>query len=192
MRDSWSANSADLTTHFLRWHFDPTMLDSHVSLYGAGVLPVSILTCCHRYWTFTACIVLLFSASNKLLEGQFDGVEQDLAYGKGCLDMLEACRSFEPVAARYLDTLWPLYETLRDIHRRMVGRAKTSISSLLQSDPGLLSPPLPVSKTEMTPISEKLSELLTDPFGRKQDVLGDKSMRRVLNNDGSCLVFWWK
>lgn len=144
----------------------------------------------HSYWAYTACIVLLFSATTKLLEGQPDGVEQDLAYGKGCMDMLEACRAFEPIAARYLDTLWPLYDTLRDIHHRMMGRAKTSIFSLLQPDPSLLSPAIPVSKAEMGPISEKLSLLLTDPFGREQS--GDNSMRRLLNADGSFSVFWWK
>ncbi|KAF2683047.1 hypothetical protein K458DRAFT_49822 [Lentithecium fluviatile CBS 122367] len=144
------------------------------------------------YWAFTASIVLLFSATNKLMEGQPDGVEQDLSYGKSCLDILEACRSFEPIAARYLDTLWPLYDSLREIHHRMVGRAKTSIFSLLQADPNLLSPPIPISKAEMGPISEKLSVLLTDPFGRKQHIPGDNSMRRLLNSDGSCSVFWWK
>jgi len=136
--------------------------------------------------------VLLFTATSKLLEGQLDGVEQELAYAKACLDILEECRTFEPIAVRYLDMLWPLYDSLRDKHHRMAGRAKTSIWSLLQTDPNLLSPPIPVSKTEMTPISEKLSILLTDPFGRKQDVLDEQSVRRVLNGDGSYSVFWWK
>jgi hypothetical protein len=34
--------------------------------------------------------------------------------------------------------------------------------------------------------------LLTDPFGRTQGQPDDGSMRRVLNDDGSCSVFWWK
>lgn len=106
--------------------------------------------------------------------------------------MLEPSRNFEPIAARYLDTLWPLYDTIRDIHQRMIGRVKTSIFSLLQADPTQLSPPIPVSKAEMGPISEKLSALVTDPFGRKQNLTGDTSMRRLLNDDGSCAVFWWK
>ncbi|KAJ4350456.1 uncharacterized protein N0V89_009077 [Didymosphaeria variabile] len=143
------------------------------------------------YWSFTACIVLLYSATTKLLEGQADTVDQDLTYGKACMDMLETCRSMEPIAARYLDILWPLYDTLRDIHHRMMGRAKTSIYALLQGDSTTLSPPIPVSKAEMGPISETLSALLTDPFGRKQ-ALGDNSMRRVLNSDGSCSVFWFR
>jgi hypothetical protein len=108
------------------------------------------------------------------------------------MGMLEPCRSIEPVAARYLDTLWPLYDSLRDVHQRMVGRAKTSIFSLLQADPNRMSPPLAVSKHEMGPISEKLSILLTDPFGRKQNFTADGSNRRLLNADGSCSVFWWK
>ncbi|KAF9728747.1 hmg box protein [Paraphaeosphaeria minitans] len=143
------------------------------------------------YWAFTACIVLLYSATAKFLEGQADTVENDLAYSKACMDMLESCRATEPIAARYLDILWPLCDTLRDIHHRMMGRAKTSIYALLQGDSNTLSPPIPVSKAEMGPISEKLSALLTDRFGRKQ-TLGDNSMRRVLNSDGSCSVFWWR
>ncbi|KAL1610178.1 hypothetical protein SLS60_001843 [Paraconiothyrium brasiliense] len=143
------------------------------------------------YWSFTACIVLLYSATTKLLEGQADTVDQDLTYGKACMDMLETCRAMEPIAARYLDILWPLYDTLRDIHHRIMGRAKTSIHALLQGDPNTLSPPIPVSRAEMGPISETLSALLTDPFGRKQ-ALGNNSMRRVLNSDGSCSVFWFK
>jgi hypothetical protein len=84
-----------------------------------------------------------------------------------------------------------LYDSLRDKHQRMVGRSKTSIFALLQADPALLSPPIALSKDEMGPICEKLSVLLTDPFGRKQ-ILDDGSMRRALNADGSYSVFWWK
>ncbi|KAF9697665.1 hypothetical protein EKO04_004009 [Ascochyta lentis] len=144
------------------------------------------------YWAFTAAVVLLHSASTKLIGGQCDGVDLDLGFAKECMDMLEPCRSLEPVAARYLDTLWPLYDSLRDVHQRMVGRAKTSFFYLLQADPTQLSPPIPLSKQEMAPISEKLSVLLTDPFGRKQNFTSDGSMRRSLNADGSCSVFWWK
>lgn len=143
------------------------------------------------YWSFSAAVVLLFSATTKLLDGQAEGVDADLSYAKSCMDKLEPCRSFEPIAARYLDILWPIYDSLRDVHQRMVGRSKTSIFALLQADPNQLSPPIAVSKQEMGPISEKLSLLLTDPFGRKQGLPGD-SMRRVLNADGSCSVFWWR
>jgi hypothetical protein len=106
------------------------------------------------------------------------------------MDMLETCRSTEPIAARYLDMLWPLYDTLYHVHQRMMGRSKTSIYALLQGDPNTLSAPVSVSRAEMGPVSEKLYGLLTDPFGRKQ-ALSDNSTRRVLNSDGSCSVFWW-
>lgn len=147
------------------------------------------------YWAFSSAVVLLFSATTKLVDSHPDGVDLDLSYAKACMDMLEPCRDFEPIAARYLETLWPLYESLRNVHQRMVGRSKTSIFALLQADPGQLSPPPPVvvvSKQEMGPISEKLAVLLTDPFGRKQGGGGDESTRRLLNADGSCSVFWWK
>jgi len=144
------------------------------------------------YWSFSAAIVLLFSATTKLVDGEPHGVGTDLAYARACIDMLEPCRAFEPIAARFLDTLWPPYDALRDVYQRMVGRSKTSIFALLQADPSRLSPPIMVSKQEMFPISEKLSALLTDPFGRKQGLPDDGSMRRLLNADGSCSVFWWK
>ncbi|KAF2848396.1 hypothetical protein T440DRAFT_401498 [Plenodomus tracheiphilus IPT5] len=144
------------------------------------------------YWAFSAAVVLLFSATTKLVDGEPHGVDADLTYAKSCMDMLEPCRSAEPIAARFLDTLWPSYDALRDVHQRMIGRSKTSIFALLQADPSQLSPPIMVSKQEMGPISEKLSALLTDPFGRKQGLPDDGSMRRLLNADGSCSVFWWR
>ncbi|KAE8847429.1 hypothetical protein HRS9122_04336 [Pyrenophora teres f. teres] len=142
------------------------------------------------YWSFSAAICLLFSATTKLMDGQIDDVEADLAYAKSCMDMLEPCKPCEPVAARYLATLWPLYDHLQDVHRRMLGRSKSSIFAILQPDPNLLSPPVPVSRQEMGPISEKLTLLLTDPFGRKQDT--DGTRRRILSNDGSYSVFWFR
>lgn len=127
-----------------------------------------------------------------MLDGQTDGVDADLSYAKSCMDMLEPCRQFEPIAARYLDTLWPLYESLRDKYQRMLSRSKTSIFALIQADPAMMSPAIAVSKEEMGPIAEKLSALLTDPFGRKQSLSDSDSHRRLLNADGSCSVFWWK
>lgn len=127
-----------------------------------------------------------------MLDGQTDGVEADLSYAEGCLAMLEPCRIAEPIAARYLNILWPLFEDIRDKHQRMVGRSKSSLYAILHPQPALLSPPIAVSKDEMAPICEKLSLLLIDPFGRKQGMPDDTSMRRVLNADGSCSVFWWK
>lgn len=144
------------------------------------------------YWSFSAAVVLLFSATTRLIDGEPHGVDEDLSYAKSSMDMLECCRDYEPIAARFLDTLWPSYDALRDVHQRMIGRSKTSIFALLQADPSQLSPPIMVSKQEMGPISEKLSTLLLDPFGRKQGLPGDGSMRRLLNADGSCSVFWWK
>ncbi|KAL6705020.1 hypothetical protein ACN47E_007423 [Coniothyrium glycines] len=144
------------------------------------------------FFSFSSLTVLLFSATTKLVEGQAQGVDADLVHAKACIDKLELCRDFEPLAARYLQILWPCYESLRLIHQRMIGRSKTSIYNLLQDDSGQSSPPVNVSRQEMAPMSEKLSLLLIDPFGRKQGLPGDNSMRRLLNADGSCSVFWWK
>lgn len=127
-----------------------------------------------------------------MLNGQTEGVESDINHARVCMGRLEPCREFEPIAARYLDILWPIFESLRDKHQRMVGRSKISLFAILHPQPALLSPPIAVSKEEMGPICEKLALLLTDPFGRKQASPDDKSTRRVLNADGSCSVFWWK
>jgi hypothetical protein len=150
------------------------------------------LTHYYRYWSFTASIVLLSSATTKLLEGQLDGVEQELAYVRVCMQILERSRDFEPVATRYLNTIWPLYDHISNIHHRVVGRTKTSLLFLLQADSNAYTPPVPVSKAEIDQISEKLFALLTDPFGRKQTSQNDYSGRRLLNADGSCEKFWWR
>lgn len=51
----------------------------------------------------------------------------------------------------------------------MVGRAKTSIFMLVQqSDPNLMSPPIPVSGEEIGPIEEKLGRFLGDDFGSQE------------------------
>jgi hypothetical protein len=191
MRNSRSTNSPNPPTHLFRRHTDKTLLAHHVSVHYPSTLHTDTNTSIQSYWAFTATTVLLFTATTKLTEGQPDTVSQDLLYAKACLDMLEICRSFEPIAARYLDTLWPLYDSLRAIHQRMVGRAKTSIYSLLQTDPNRLSPPIAVKKEEMGPIAETLSGLLADPFGRKCGGLSGKSRRRVLDSEGSFAVFWW-
>lgn len=127
-----------------------------------------------------------------MLDGQTVGVEADINYARASMDMLERCRKFEPIAARYMDILEPIYGDLQDKHQRMIGRSKSSLFAILCPQPPLLSPPIVVSKEEMGPICEKLSLLLIDPFGRKQGMPDDRSMRRVLNADGSCCVFWWR
>jgi len=102
--------------------------------------------------------------------------------------MLEPCRRRDAMADRYLNIAWPLYDHLRDIHQRVAGRVKTSIFSLLQADPNQLSPPIPVSAEELGPISQELSSLFLDPFGRK----GSNGKLRAGQQDGSHEVFWWK
>ncbi|KAF2832337.1 hypothetical protein CC86DRAFT_401107 [Ophiobolus disseminans] len=144
------------------------------------------------YWSFTSAIVLLFSATTKIMDGQTDGVEADIHFAGACIEGLESCRSFEPIAARYLDTIWPIYKSLHEKHQRMASRSKASLSAILHPLPPLLSPSIAISKEEMGPVCEKLSLLLIDPFGRKQGMPDDRSMRRMLNADGSCSVFWWK
>jgi hypothetical protein len=168
------------------------MLDNYVRRYTPPFIPFHRSDRHGSYWAFTACIALLFSVTTKLVEGLPGTVEQDLTFAKTCMDMLEPCRSYEPIADRYLNIVWPLYDHLRDIHLRIMGRVKTSIFALLQADSNALtSPPIPVSIAEIGPISEKLSVLFTDPFGRKQSE-GNEKVRRVLGQDGTSVAFWWK
>ncbi|KAF2492338.1 hypothetical protein BU16DRAFT_620722 [Lophium mytilinum] len=76
------------------------------------------------YWFFTACIVPLFSAVSKMLDGTQEGIAEDLTYANGCLETLQDCRGYEPVAERYIQPLLPIYESLRSVHSRTIGRAK--------------------------------------------------------------------
>ncbi|KAF2748293.1 hypothetical protein M011DRAFT_400755 [Sporormia fimetaria CBS 119925] len=141
------------------------------------------------YWSFTACIVLMFTATHKLVDGDFEIAGSDLSCAQTCIDILRAARADEHLAPRFLDIIAPLHHGLRQIHQRVVGKARTSIFMLVQSDPSKHSPPIPVSKEEVRPCLEKLCELLTDPFGRNQQEPGG---RRMLNADGSYSEFWWK
>lgn len=105
----------------------------------------------------------------KLLDCSTDGAGENLNHSKDCLDILETCCSHEVMANNGMAVMRPLYDRLRDVHQRTVGRVKTSIFSLLQpTDSNQLSPRVPFSKGEMQPIVSKLAEILTDPFGRKQ------------------------
>jgi hypothetical protein len=145
------------------------------------------LTSIYRYWSFSACTILLYNAANILLEGRLDIVQSDLALAKFCLDVLEICAPHDSMATRYLTLMFPLFNSLCDIHHRMLARVKTSIFMLLQVDPNTVSPPIPASKEELDPILQRLCGLLIDPFGRKHGI-----GRRVLNTDGTYSVFWWK
>lgn len=151
-----------------------------------------LLTQYLSYWAFSASIVLLFVATIRLVDGRLEDVEAYLTSAKSCLEILEPCGDFEPIAKRYLEIVSPLYISLRGIHHRAVGKAKTSISMLLQSDPNTLSPPVPINKEEVQPTLAVLCGLITDPFGRIQGALGNMEGRRILNGDGSYSVFWWR
>jgi hypothetical protein len=124
-----------------------------------------------------------------MLDGIPTGIESDLSSAKSLLSTLSTCAAHEPVARRYVNALLPIYDALRDVQNRNIGRAKTSILSLLQpADLNQLSPPIPVSRAEVGPYVEELSGMLLDPFGRMERDGG----RRVLSSDGSCTVFWWR
>ncbi|KAF2196467.1 hypothetical protein GQ43DRAFT_383250 [Delitschia confertaspora ATCC 74209] len=141
---------------------------------------------------FSASIVLLFHAMTVLLEGSPKAADEDLKYTSGCLEILEKCSSEEAVAATYFRMLRPLYEFIRDTHQRSMAKVKASIFSLvLPTDDTPLSPPVPVTKEEMRPIAGELCSLITDPFGRAQ-IVRDGMTRRILNEDGSRTVFWWR
>lgn len=144
------------------------------------------------YWAFSASIVLLFVATIRLVDGFLEDVEAYLTSAKSCLEILEPCREFEPIAKRYLEIVSPLYTSLRDIHHRCRGKARTSISMLLQAEPNTASPPVPINKEEVQPTLAILCGLITDPFGRLQGALGNMEGRRILNGDGSYSVFWWR
>ncbi|KAF2278948.1 uncharacterized protein EI97DRAFT_224084 [Westerdykella ornata] len=153
------------------------------------------------YWSFAAAIVLLFSATTKLVDGLHTSAEQDLSFARTCLDMLERSREDEAIARRYLDLLTPLHRSLREVHQRVVGKVKTSIFSLLRradeeeekdKESGM---GVRVKREEVSGHLEKLCGLLMDPFGRKfvsEEGREEWEGRKVVDKDGKEELFWWR
>lgn len=133
-------------------------------------------------------------------------IEEDFAYAKVCADTLCACSTAEPVAAKYLAVIQPLYDALVDKRQRLqhenadvanallhkeFRRSSTQSHAVLlgvSSQPQLAAEP---RDEEIISIVKKLSELLADPFslGLKAKIQG---VRETSNGVGTYSVLWWK
>lgn len=138
-------------------------------------------------------------------------MEEDFAYAKVCADTLCACSTAEPVAAKYLAVIQPLYDALVDKRQRLQYEKADVANALLHEKfrrssaplstaqshaefPGVSSQPQPAAEPrdeEIISIVKKLSELLADPFslGLKAKIQG---VRETSNGVGTYSVLWWK
>lgn len=144
------------------------------------------------YWSFSACVVLLYRAAQSLRDGKLLSVDDQLSFSTTCIQMLRVCSNEEPIAARYLAMLEPAFETLQEIRQKLdteiergkrSSQPKLSISALLESSPSPTpastpqgarssSPQLlkadPVLREDASKIVARMGILLKDPFGRLQ------------------------
>ncbi|KAF2754887.1 hypothetical protein EJ05DRAFT_513804 [Pseudovirgaria hyperparasitica] len=67
------------------------------------------------FQSFSACSILLFSASQKLLYEPFGGFEQDLGYAENFIKLLAWCASSGPVAQKCLNIVTPIFQELKVI-----------------------------------------------------------------------------
>ncbi|KAK0660721.1 High mobility group protein 20A [Lasiodiplodia hormozganensis] len=156
------------------------------------------------HWAFQTCTVILFGIGLQMMDQHPATIEEDFAYAKVCADTLGACSTAEPVAAKYLAVIKPLYEALVDKRQRLQYekadeefRRSSAPLSTAQSHvelPGVSSQPHPAAEPrdeEIISIVKKLSELLADPFslGLKAKIQG---VRETSNGVGTYSVLWWK
>ncbi|KAK7517574.1 hypothetical protein IWZ03DRAFT_376510 [Phyllosticta citriasiana] len=80
------------------------------------------------YWSFHSCTVILFNAAQLILDGLYNvsHLNVDLASAKLCIDTLENCAQAEPVAAKHLALIQPLYEALTKHHQQQSRSTTTS------------------------------------------------------------------
>lgn len=140
-------------------------------------------------------------------------IDQDFEYAKICVDILCTCSTAEPVAAKHLGLIQPLYDALVDKHKRMQNQAANTAHPLVCQ--GLLTPVTPphtkvsalsdsshaapvdtqagagTLDAEVVSIVKKLSDLLADPFsmGLKAKIQG---VRETRNAVGTYSVLWWE
>lgn len=126
------------------------------------------------------------------------GVEEDLAHIKVCLDVLKTSSEEDILAAKFVNILGPSYSALESIQHRHTVKSRTSIHALLHPSTETSRPASPASpparnqsSPELATATERLSTLLKDPFGRRQDP-ADPTSRAITNADGSHTVFWWR
>lgn len=147
------------------------------------------------YWSFSACVILLYRAGQNFRDGKLYSVDDLLTYSNTCMQMLRICSNEEPTAVRYLAMLEPAFETLHSIRLKLdaevekgkrCSQPKISISALLEPTPSptpLSTPQGPRSFSPQLPnldpnlredarkIVTSLGVLLKDPFGRLQQSL---------------------
>jgi len=68
-----------------------------------------------RYTCFTGCAILLFSASQKLLELFGEEIVHDLSYASSHLNVLSFCSYDNPVARNLYITLQIAFNDIRDV-----------------------------------------------------------------------------
>ncbi|KAK8233585.1 hypothetical protein HDK77DRAFT_246747 [Phyllosticta capitalensis] len=83
------------------------------------------------YWSFHSCTVILFNSAQQILDGDLHSTHltTDLASAKLCIDTLDSCAQAEPVAAKHLALIQPLYEALIKYYTSTTARSSSNNTS---------------------------------------------------------------
>ena len=92
-----------------------------------------------RYTSYTSCAVLLFSASQKLLELFGEEIGQDLLYASSHLSVLSFCSHDNPVARELYMTLQIIFNDIREISVSSVYRTMRELHIVVKD--ATLTPP---------------------------------------------------
>ncbi|KAF2087681.1 hypothetical protein K490DRAFT_41763 [Saccharata proteae CBS 121410] len=155
------------------------------------------------YWSFNACAVLLFSVTQSFLGKGWSDVDVDMAFARGCLDVLMPASSVEVVALRCIEVLQPLYDAIQDF-RAANWPATTLDPHTLMANSSIGLPTvqarangfIPTSTKQMQhsrilEVAEKLTKIMSDPFHLGRESIKQEGARDIPGSDG-CSVFWWQ
>ncbi|KAF1984579.1 hypothetical protein K402DRAFT_405946 [Aulographum hederae CBS 113979] len=110
------------------------------------------------YETFNASSVLLFSASQKLLHGTHEGLDDDLSGLQNCMNLMGRCANAGNVAKRFDEVVRPMYH---EVAQRSASKSQSPSGSRIKQESNSFSE---IYDPDSLPLAERIVELLRDPF----------------------------
>jgi hypothetical protein len=122
-----------------------------------------------RYTSFTGCAILLFSASQKLLELLGEETGQDLAYASSHLNVLSLCSYDNPSARRLYIPLQIIYNDIREVIVLPVYHKMRELHIIVKD-----AAHLPPSHYDRVEGAEEVSKTILDLTRRITDTLRER------------------
>lgn len=146
------------------------LLGSCVCSVQPGIVPQALTQYVgFRYTSFTGCAILLFSASQKLLEQFREDVGQDLSYASSHLNLLSWCSHDNVIARELYTSLQIIFNDIREVLVSPVYRTMCDMHIVVK-DMALV----PLSHYNAVEGAQAVSETIVDITGRAMGVLTEK------------------